>query len=87
LLQTLLRFKWNGFEISFSKDKYQIRQKINGEESKLQARQVDVTAKFSTSLKSSINRNEDLENKKQEPYKQKKGQYSVQNVENKTSTT
>ena len=86
LLQTLLRFKWNGFEISFSKDKYQIRQKINDEESKLQARQVDVTAKFSTSLKSSINRDEDLENIEQEPYKQK-GQYSVQNVVNKTSTT
>ena len=34
---------------------------INGEESKLQTRQVDVTAKFSTSLKSSINRDEDLE--------------------------
>jgi len=64
LLQTLLRFKWNGFEISSSKDKYQIRQKINGEESKLQVRQVDVTAKFSTSLKSSINRDEDLENNK-----------------------
>jgi len=64
LLQTLLRFKWNGFEISSSKDKYQIRQKMNGEESKLQARQVDVTVKFSTSLKSSINRDEDLENKK-----------------------
>ena len=63
LLQTLLRFKWNGFEISSSKDIYQIRQKINGEESKLQARQVDVTAKFSTSLKSFINRDEDLENK------------------------
>jgi len=28
------------------------------------ARQVDVMAKFSTSLKSSINRDEDLENKK-----------------------
>jgi len=28
------------------------------------ARQVDVTAKFSTSLNSSINRDEDLENKK-----------------------
>ena len=39
-----------------------MRQKINGEESKLQARQVDVTAKFSTSLKSSRNRDEDLEN-------------------------
>jgi len=62
LLQTLLRFKWNRFEISSSKDKYQIRQKINGEESKLQARQVDVTARFSMSLKSSINRDEDLEN-------------------------
>ena len=62
LLQTLFLFKWNGFEISSSKDKYQIRQKINGEESKLQGRQVDVTAKFSTSLKSSINRDEDLEN-------------------------
>ena len=44
LLQTLFRFKWNGFEISSSKDNYQIRQRINGEESKLQARQVDVTA-------------------------------------------
>jgi len=64
LLQTLLGFKWNGFEISSLKDKYQIRQKINGEESKLQARQVDVTAKLSTSLKSSINRDEDLENKR-----------------------
>ena len=84
----MLRFKWNGFEISFSKDKYQIRQKINDEESKLQARQVDVTAKFSTSLKSSINRDEDLENQRNtiDIYKQK-GQYSVQNVVNKTSTT
>ena len=63
LLQTLLRFKWNRFEISSSKDKYQIRQKINGEESKLQARQVDVTAKFSMSLKSSIYRDKDLKNK------------------------
>ena len=63
LLQTLFLFKWNGFEISSSKDKYQIRQKINGEESKLLARQVDVTAKFSMSLKSSINRDEDLEKK------------------------
>jgi len=44
LLQTLFRFKWNRFEISSSYDNYQIRQKINGEESKLQARQVDVTA-------------------------------------------
>jgi len=62
LLQTLFLFKWNGFEISSSKDNYQIRQKINGEESKLQARQVDVTAKFSTSLKSSIYRDKDLKN-------------------------
>jgi len=46
LLQTLFRLKWNGFEISSSYDNYQIRQKINGEESKLQARQVDVTANF-----------------------------------------
>ena len=44
LLQTLFLFKWNGFEISSSQDNYQMRQKINGEESKLQARQVDVTA-------------------------------------------
>ena len=44
LLQTLFLFKWNGFEISSSYDNYQIRQKINGQESKLQARQVDVTA-------------------------------------------
>ena len=72
LLQTLLRFKWNGFEISSSKDKYQIRQKINGEESKLQERQVDVTAKFSTSLKSSINRDEDLENHIEQEYTRKR---------------
>ena len=54
----------------------------------LHARQVDVTAKFSTSLKSSINRDEDLENQRNtiDIYKQK-GQYSVQNVVNKTSTT
>ena len=32
------------------------------------ARQVDVTAKFSTSLKSSINRDEDLENKIETTY-------------------
>ena len=36
---------------------------IKGEESKLQRRHVDVTATFSTSLNSSINRDEDLENK------------------------
>jgi len=50
------------------------------------ARQVDVTAKFSTSLKTSINRDEDLENKNLDIHKQE-GQYSVQNVVNKTSTT
>jgi len=83
-----LRFKWNGFEISSSKDKYQIRQKINGEESKLQARQVDVTAKFSTSLKSSINRDEDLENdNKNNTHAYTRPILSVQNVVNKTSTT
>jgi len=43
---------------------YQIRKKIKGEESKLQEGQVDATAKFPTSLKSSINRDEDLENNK-----------------------
>jgi len=32
------------------------------------ARQVDVTAKFSTSLKSSINRDEELENKNETTY-------------------
>jgi len=42
-------------------------------------RQVDVTTKFSTSLK-------DLENKKNLDI-QAKGQYFVQNVVNKTSTT
>ena len=46
------------------------------------ARQVDVTAKFSTSLNSSINRDEDLENI--HVYRlTSKGQYSAQNVENK----
>jgi len=54
---------WKGFKLSSSQDKYQIRHRIKGEESKLQSRQVDVTAKFSTSLDSSINRDEDLENK------------------------
>jgi len=46
------------------------------------ARQVDVTAKFSTSLNSSINRDEDLENNKNLDI-QAKGQHSVQNVVNK----
>jgi len=82
----LLRSKWNGFEISSSHDKYQIRQKINGEESKLQARQIDVTAKFSTSLKSSINRDEDLENNNRH-IQAKMPTLSVQNIVNKTSTT
>ena len=62
LLQKLFLLFWNGFELSSSWDKYQIRQRIKGEESKLQSRHVDVTAKFSTSLNSSINRDEDLEN-------------------------
>jgi len=56
---------------------YQIRKKINGEESKLQTRQVDATAKFPTSLKSSINRDEDMENNTHIEY-QAKGQHSVQ---------
>jgi len=49
------------------------------------SRQVDVTAKFSTSLNSSINRDEDLENasKKTRQHTRKQGQYSAQNVENK----
>jgi len=46
------------------------------------ARQVDVTAKFSTSLNSSINRDEDLENTTRQ-HTRIQGQYSVQNVENK----
>ena len=45
---------------------------------------VDLTAKFSTSLKSSINRDKDLKNI--DTYTRTKGQYSVQNVAN-TSTT
>jgi len=45
------------------------------------SRQVDVTAKFSTSLKTSIYRDEDLENTYR--HIQEKGQYSAQNVENK----
>ena len=48
------------------------------------ARHVDVTAKFSTSLNSSINRDEDLENKYIDISRHtSKGQYSAQNVENK----
>jgi len=50
------------------------------------ARQVDVTAKFSTSFNSSINRDEDLENKK-ESIHSSKGQYSVQKRRKQTSTT
>jgi len=42
---------------------------------------VDVTTKFSTSLKSSINRDKDLK-KINTRLQQAKGQYSVQNVEN-----
>ena len=81
LLQTLFLFKWNGFEISSSQDSYQIRQKINGEESKLQARQVDATAKFSTSLKSSIYRDKDLKNKNNDIHAYTRPILSVQNVE------
>jgi len=47
------------------------------------ARQVDVTAKFSTSLNSSINRDEDLENNITRQHTRIQGQYSAQNVENK----
>ena len=49
------------------------------------SRQVDVTAKFSTSLNSSINRDQDLENKKKRTrqYTRIQGQHSVKNVENK----
>ena len=50
------------------------------------ARHVDVTAKFSTSLNSSINRDEDLE-KIEESRHTSKGQYSVQKRRKKTSTT
>ena len=84
LLQTLFLFKWNGFEISSSQDNYQIRQRINGEESKLLARQVDVTAnsqRLSNPLYIGI-----------KTWRTKVDTYtrpilSVQNVENKTSTT
>ena len=48
---------------------------------------VDATAKFLTSLNSSINRNEDLENTyTRKTYHQEKGLYSVLNVEIKAST-
>ena len=47
------------------------------------ARQVDVTAKFSTSLNSSINRDEDLEKNKSRQHTRIQDQYSAQNVENK----
>ena len=82
LLQKLFLLFWNGFELSSSQDKYQIRQRIKGEESKLQEGQVDVTAKFSTSLNSSINRDEDLENIYTSRHTSK-GQYSVQKRRNK----
>ena len=38
----------------------------SGNRSKVKNQQVDVTAKFSTSLNSYINRDEDLENKKEQ---------------------
>jgi len=47
-----------------------------------EARQVDVTAKFSTSLNSSINRDDDLENNNN-THTYIKGQYSAQNIVNK----
>ena len=59
---------------------------MKGEESKLQSKTVDVTAKFSTSLNSSINRDEDLENKYQSRHS-RKGQYSMQKRRKQTSTT
>ena len=49
---------------------------------------IDATAKFPTSLNSSINRDEDLENTHtRKTYYQAKGQHSVLNVEFKASTT
>ena len=86
LLQTLFLWKRNGFEISSSQDKYQIRQKINGEESKLQARQVDVTAS-SQRLSNPLYIGIKTWRKTTIEYNKQKGQYSVQNVERKTSTT
>ena len=47
------------------------------------ARQVDVMAKFSTSLKSSINRAEDLEYIETNIHTHIQDQYSVQNIVNK----
>jgi len=47
------------------------------------ARQVDVTAKFSTSLNSSINRDEDIENNYIDIHTRIQGEHSVQNVVNK----
>ena len=47
------------------------------------ARHVDVTAKFSTSLNSSINRDEDLENKNRYLDIQAKANTLCKNVENK----
>ena len=84
LLQTLFLLFWNGFELSSSQDNYQIRQKIKNQSFK--ARQVDVTAKFSTSLNSSINRDEDSENIYESRHSSK-GQYSVQKRRKQTSTT
>ena len=87
LLQTSFLWKRNGIEISSSQDKYQIRKKINGEESKLQARQVNVTAKFSTSLKSSINRDEDLENNNKKKTTSSKRPILCAKLRKQTSTT
>ena len=57
------------------------KSKVKNQSSK--SRQVDVTAKFSTSLNSSINRDEDLENARTRQYTRIQGQHSMKNVENK----
>ena len=76
LLQTLFLQYWNGFEIS-STIKSGKRSRVKNQSFK--ARQVDVTAKFSTFLNSSINRDEDIE----KIHTHIQGQYSVQKRRNK----
>ena len=89
LLQTLFLLFQNGFELSSSQDNYQIGKRSRVKNQSFKARQVDVTAKFSTSLNPSINRDEDLENKCQKTERQhtSKDQYSVQKRRKQTSTT
>ena len=87
-LQSLFLLLWNGFEISSSQDNYQIRQKIKGEESKLQARQLMQRLILNVSQNLYIYRDEGLEKIRQtQIYTSRKRPYSVLKRRKQTSTT